>query len=364
MSRKIRTDRAFIIAEAGVNHNGNEDLAMKLIEIGVEAGVDAVKFQTFKASKLVTNRAPKAEYQQKNDSRDESQFKMLQRLELSNEAHRRLYNYSQSLGMKFMSTAFDEGSLQFLVEEIGVDVLKVPSGEITNGPLLLKIGSYQLPTILSTGMASLEEIENALKVLSYGYNNPGKKPESFAEVTSFFSSPNKLYELNGLVTILHCTSEYPAPLKEVNLRAMNSLGLQFGLPIGYSDHTEGIFVPVLAVAAGAKVIEKHFTSSRSLPGPDHLASIEPDELKEMVRQIRHTEVILGSSEKAVQTSEQGNRNIARRSLIAAKNIQQGEILCEDNIVPMRPEGGTSPIRIWDLLGRPAERSYQEGEFIL
>lgn len=353
----------FVIAEAGVNHNGDEELAHSLVEVAAKSGSDAVKFQTFKAKKLVTETARKADYQIANGAAGNTQLEMLKRLELSEAAHKSLMAHAKKNNIQFLSTAFDLESLAFLVEEIGVEILKLPSGEITNAPLLLAHARYQLPMILSTGMASLEEISRALKILAYGYSNPNKSPTSFEEIDLAFDLPTCCEILRAKVTILHCTSEYPAPLDEVNLRAMDSIGELYRLNFGYSDHTEGILVPVLAAARGAVLIEKHFTVDKNLPGPDHKASIEPESLSEMVRQIRLVERILGKPQKELQPSEVSNKRIARRSLVAVKPIKKGETFCPENLDSMRPEGGLSPILYWDYLGKTASRDFEIGDFI-
>ncbi len=358
-------EKAFVIAEAGVNHNGSRDLALQLIDVAVTAQADAVKFQTFKAAKLVTASARKAEYQIANEGgQTESQFAMLERLELKDTYHRDLSDYARSKGIKFMSTAFDRDSLAFLVEEIGVDLLKIPSGEITNGPLLLEYAKYGLPIVLSTGMSTLVEVERALKALLYGFANPKRRPENLDEIEGHYRSVGSYEPLKGKVTVLHCTTEYPAPLAEVNLLAMETLGRTFDLPYGYSDHTEGIFVSVAAAARGAKILEKHFTLDRTLPGPDHKASLEPAELIEMVRQIRLVELVLGRPEKMVQHSEVKNREIARRSLVAGDAIKSGDLFSENNLIVVRPEGGADPFRYWEFLGQKATRDYSPGDFIL
>lgn len=336
--------RTLIIAEAGVNHNGSLDLARQLIDAAAQAGVDYVKFQTFRADKLVTRDARQAAYQSRNinDGRD-SQYEMLKRLELSPEDHHTLIDYCHEKGVSFFSTAFDLPSIDFLntlgPDRKGLSLWKVPSGELTNFPYLRAIGLTGKPVILSTGMATLTEIEQAIGVLTR------------------FGTPK-----NG-ITLLHCTTEYPAPKDQVNLRAMETMRKHFGMPAGYSDHTEGIEIPVAAVAMGAVVIEKHFTLDRTLPGPDHKASLEPTELCEMVRQIRNVEAAMGDGTKEPAPAEQPNIPIARKSIVAATAIKRGELFTEENITAKRPGTGLSPM-VWEsVVGQRAGRDFEADEAI-
>lgn len=330
--------KVFIIAEAGVNHNGKFGLAMKLVDAAKESGADAVKFQTFRAEKLVSRSAPKAEYQQETTGAEESQFEMLRALELSDRDFESLAGHCREIGIEFMSTAFDLDSIAFL-SGLGISRWKIPSGEITNLPYLRKVACLGEPVILSTGMSTLGEIEAALEVFRPDQGNAGS------------------------VTLLHCTTEYPAPLAEVNLRAMRTLGDAFGLPVGYSDHTEGIAIPIAAVALGAKVIEKHFTIDRGMPGPDHRASLEPEELAAMVASIRDVETALGSSIKRPTGAEVRNKSVARKSIVASREIQAGEAFSEENLAAKRPGTGISPME-WDrILGRTARRHYAPDEAI-
>lgn len=351
----------YIIAEAGVNHNGSLDTAMQLVDAAVEAGADAVKFQTFKAEKLVTRKAGKAEYQKQATGADESQLAMLRKLELSYEFHFELLDYCRQRNIDFLSTAFDDESLRFLVDEIGVDMLKIPSGEITNGPFLLAHAQTGKEIILSTGMATLGEVETALGVLAFGYLG-WKKPslETFQEA---YGSDQGQAFLKKRVTLLHCTSEYPTPMQHVQLRAMDTLAQAFGLAVGYSDHTEGVVVPIAAVARGAILIEKHFTLSRRLEGPDHRVSLEPEELKQMVQSIREVEEALGKPGKMPQPCEFDTRNVARKSLVAAVDISIGEPFCADNVICKRPGNGISPMQYWQLLGKLSTRHYQGDDLI-
>ncbi|WP_101758454.1 N-acetylneuraminate synthase [Oceanicoccus sp. KOV_DT_Chl] len=356
----------YIIAEAGVNHNGDADLAFKLIDVAVDAGVDAVKFQTFKASNLVSHTAEKAGYQKANTGTDESQLQMLQRLELSYEVHHQLIEYCHNKGIDFLSTAFDFESLTFLSEELKLKQLKIPSGELTNAPLVLAHARTGCSLILSTGMATLADIELALGVIAFGMLNPeqveGEKLTAECFSQAYYSAAGRKC-LRERVTLLHCTTEYPAPPEDINLKAMDTLSQAFDLPVGYSDHSQGICVAVAAVARGAKVIEKHFTLDKTMAGPDHQSSLEPDELKDMQRSIRVVEQALGDGIKGPRPSEIENMNVARKSLVAAKNICVGDIYTADNLAIKRPGGGLAPINYWKLLGGPAKKACKAGELI-
>lgn len=343
--------KAYIIAEAGVNHNGSLELARKLIDAAYEAGVDAVKFQTFQASALATRSAEKAVYQKVACDAEESQLEMLKRLELDVDAHRQLLDYCNKLGIQFLSTPFDLASLDMLAGTLDLPLLKLSSGDITNAPLLLKAARSGKPIILSTGMATLGNIEAALSVLAFGYASNHDDYPSEAAFCSMFASSKGQNALRELVTLLHCTTEYPAPFADVNLRAMETMSAAFGLPVGYSDHTLGITVSIAAAACGATVIEKHFTLDRALPGPDHKASLEPEELKEMVKAIRQVELALGSFCKHPAQSEVGNIVVAQKSIVAARDIKAGELFTEENLTVKRPGGGISPLRYWELLGK-------------
>lgn len=329
-----------IIAEAGVNHNGSMDNARQLIDAAAEAGVDYVKFQTFKAEDLVSKSAKKAEYQiQNTGNAEENQFQMLKKLELSNEQHTQLIAYCQAKNIKFFSTAFDLDSLEYL-HTIGLDVVKIPSGEITNLPYLRKAASLFDRVILSTGMSTMQEIGEAINVF----------------VDAGFSKRD--------ITVLHCNTEYPTPMEDVNLRAMQHIKEQFGVRVGYSDHTLGIEVPIAAVALGACVIEKHFTLDNSMEGPDHKASLEPDELKAMVAAVRNVEQALsGSGIKEPSFSEQKNIAIARKSIVAKRAIKAGEVFSEDNITVKRPGTGISPMKWDEVVGCKAVRDFNEDELI-
>ena len=329
-----------IIAEAGVNHNGSIELAKQLVDKAVEAGVDYIKFQTFKASKLVTKAAKQAEYQQKNIGKDgDSQYKMLKKLELSPEDHEVLIAYCKGKGIKFFSTAFDFDSIEYL-HSLNLELWKVPSGEVTNYPFLKRVAAYNEKTILSTGMCEMSDVHAAVDALF----------------------KNGLSKEN--LILLHCNTEYPTPFEDVNLKAMDALKNEFGVEVGYSDHTEGIEVPIAAVALGATVIEKHFTLDRNMEGPDHKASLEPDELKAMVSAIRNVEKALsGDGTKHVSNSERKNIAIARKSIVASRDIKKGEFLTEDNLTVKRPGTGISPMHWNDVVGTKAIRDFSEEELI-
>ena len=320
--------KTFIIAEAGVNHNGDINLAKKLIDVAVEAGVDAVKFQTFKAEEVISEYAPMAEYQKKNIGKEESQLDMVKKLELIYEDFKELKNYCDEKGIIFLSTPFDIDSARFL-KDLGLEIFKIPSGEITNYPLLKEIGSYKKKIILSTGMANLGEIEDALDILMEN----GTRREN--------------------ITVLHCNTEYPTPFEDVNLKAMLTIKEAFKVNVGYSDHTLGIEVPIAAASLGATVIEKHFTLDKNLPGPDHKASLEPHELKEMVKAIRNIEKALGNGIKKSSKSEEKNINIARKSIVAKRDIKKGETLTEENLTTKRPGNGISPMQWNKIIGKKA-----------
>ena len=351
----------YIIAEAGVNHNGSLDMAKRLVEVAAEAGADAVKFQTFKADKLVSRSAPKAEYQTKATDTAESQHEMLRKLELDERAHEALIEHCRICDIEFLSTPFDLESLKLLTDRFNLSRIKIPSGDITNAPLLLKIAQTGKPVILSTGMSTLGEIEEALGVLAFGYLGCDK-PSIAAFRTAYCSAAGHEL-LRNKVTLLHCTTEYPAPFEEVNLRVMDTLANAFGLPVGYSDHTEGIAVPIAAVVCGAVVLEKHFTLDRTLPGPDHEASIEPLDLKQMVKCIREVELARGTHLKMPSLCEVRNTQVARKSLVAARPIACGESFSFENITVKRPGNGVSPLNYWDIMGRRATRDYLLDEAI-
>lgn len=331
-------ERTLIIAEAGVNHNGSIEIAKQLIDVAAEAGVDYVKFQTFSADRLVSKEATMAEYQQNNIHKTATQYEMLKKLELSPEQHKILIDYCADKGVRFFSTAFDLESIDFL-GSLHLGLWKIPSGEITNYPYLKRIANYHEPVILSTGMSVYEEISDAVNLL----------------VENGIS--------NDMITLLHCNTEYPTPMEDVNLHAMQYLKDKFNIRTGYSDHTKGIEVPVAAVALGASVIEKHFTLSRSMEGPDHKASLEPDELKAMVVSVRNIERALGTYDKQVTRSEKKNIRIARKSIVAARKIEKGEQFTEQNLTVKRPGDGLSPMKWPEVIGKIAAKEYMPDDLI-
>jgi len=328
----------FIIAEAGVNHNGSLELAKKLIDVAAFAGADAVKFQTFKADKLVSKTALKAQYQQQTTDASETQYEMIKKLELDESAHHELIAYCKTKKILFLSTPFDHESIE-LLDRLAISIFKIPSGEITNLPYLRRIGSLGKEVILSSGMADLGEIEDALDILTAS-GTPKEK-----------------------ITVLHATTEYPCPIEEVNLRAMQTIAKAFEIKTGYSDHTNGIEIPIAAAAMGATVIEKHFTMNKTMEGPDHKASLEPDELCAMIRAIRNIEKALGDGIKKPSPSEIKNMTIARKSIVCAKPIQKGEIFTEINLTVKRPGNGISPMRYDELIGTIAQKNYHEDVLI-
>lgn len=352
-----------IIAEAGVNHNGSKDLAFQLVDAAHAAGVDIVKFQTFKAKNLVTKSAQQADYQIQNTGVTESQFDMLSRLELDYDTHKSLVAYCKNLGIEFLSTAFDKESLDFLVNDLSLKTLKIPSGELTNAPFVLEHARTGCDLIVSTGMANLAEIEAALAVIAFGLVADDSQTPSQQTFEEVYNSDTGQKALKQKVIILHCTTEYPAPVNEINLNAMSTLRNTFHLATGYSDHSAGITIPIAATALGAQLIEKHFTLDKLMPGPDHKASLDPDELKDMVQAIRDVEMALGNGIKGPQPSEIKNKSVARKSLVAAQPIKIGETYTEKNLTIKRPGNGMSPNFYWSLLGKTANRDYLEGDLI-
>lgn len=332
-------NRTIVIAEAGVNHNGSLALAKQLIDVAADAQVDYVKFQTFIAEKNIAVHAKKAAYQIKNTNKaEESQLEMVKKLELSKDDHLELVAYCKARNVKFLSTAFDFDSIALLAD-LGIDFFKIPSGEIVNLPYLRKLADLNLPIVMSTGMSTLEEVQTALDILM---ENGVKKQD---------------------IIVLHCNTEYPTPMEDVNLKAMITMREKFDVKVGYSDHSLGIEVPVAAVALGAKVVEKHFTLDKSMDGPDHRASLEPKELKDMVKAIRNIEKAMGSGEKVPSASEKKNIAIARKSIVAAKNIRKGERFTEDNLTVKRPGAGISPMRWDEVIGSIAKKDYLTDELI-
>ena len=352
----------YIIAEAGVNHNGDLARALDMVDVAAEAGADAVKFQTFRPELLASGNAPKAAYQAQNEGLKDSQLSMLRRLVLPEDYHWALVERCKQRDIEFLSTPFDHQSLRFLTDTLDIDRVKLPSGEITNGPLLLAAARSGKPIILSTGMSTLGEIKEALGVLAYGYTQSAEPTDRGVFLDAYEGELGR-DSLAENVTLLHCTSEYPCPFEAVNLLAMDTLKETFSLPVGYSDHTSGIAVPVAAVARGAVVVEKHFTLDRSLPGPDHKASLEPQELSAMVSAVRQTEAALGCREKRPTESELETAVVARKSLLAATTVSSGEVFGPDNLAIKRPGNGRSPMEYWSLLGERSKRDYQEDELI-
>lgn len=325
-----------VIAEAGVNHNGSLETAKKMVDAAKQSGADYVKFQTFISENIVSKNAVKAEYQKKNTKADESQYEMLKRLELSFDEFIELSAYCDNKNIKFLSTAFDFESVDFL-HSLDMSVWKIPSGDITNLPYLIKIAKFNKPVILSTGMSTMDDIENAINVLRENGS--------------------------GDITVLHCTTEYPTPFEDVNLNAMIAIKNRFDVKVGYSDHTRGIEIPIASASLGASVIEKHFTLDRSMEGPDHKASLEPDELKAMVESIRHVELALGNGIKMPVESEKKNMTIARKSIIASKKIKAGEVFTDENLTVKRPGNGISPMKWFEVIGQVSRKDYQEDELI-
>lgn len=352
-----------VIAEAGVNHNGDLGRALDLIDVAADAGADAVKFQTFRSEAVISGRAPKAAYQVATTGAEESQLDMVRKLELDHAAHRKLVERCVQRGIRFLSTPFDSDSADFLVRELDIPLIKVPSGEVTNAPFLLQLARFGRPLVLSTGMSTLGEVEQALGVLAYGYGVCSDRAPGRAAFHAAFLDEAGAALLRERVTLLHCTTEYPAPFDEVNLRAMDTMATAFGIPVGFSDHTPGIAVAIGAVARGARVIEKHFTLDRSLPGPDHKASLEPDELRAMVAGIRQVEQALGDGRKRPAPSEMKNVDIARRSLVAARAVAAGERWDATKLTAKRPGSGRTPFDYWQLIGQPAERDYAADELL-
>jgi N-acetylneuraminate synthase len=355
-------NHTYVIAEAGVNHNGSLTLAKQLVDAAVFAGADAVKFQTFRAENLVTARALKAEYQQQTTGDNSFQLEMLQALELSEAAHHELQHYCQQQAIEFLSTPFDLLSLEFLVNQLNISCLKIASGEINNAPLLFAMAKTGKPVILSTGMSTLGDVEIALSILAFGYLHPEASP-SLTQCQQAYSTSEGQGILRERVTLLHCTTEYPAPFDSINLRVLDTLHHSFGLSVGYSDHTVGIAVPIAAVAKGACVIEKHLTIDKNLAGPDHSASLEPEEFKQMVVAIRQIEQALGNHIKTPSFCEWKNREVARKSLVAGQQIKKGEVFTPENLTVKRPASGISPLHYWEYLGRSADRNYHTDELI-
>ena len=358
----MMADKVYVIAEAGVNHNGSLDRAVALVCAAAAAGADAVKFQTFRADRLASRFAAKARYQQETTDPSESQLEMLRKLELSEADHAVLVAECRRLGIDFLSSAFDAESMDFLCRETGIRQIKIPSGEATNAPLLLHAARKNLPVLLSTGMCNLADIEQALTVLAWGFLHPQGDPLRDALARAYASAPGRAALLER-VTVLHCVTDYPAAAATINLRAMDVIAGAFGLAVGYSDHTLGYAVALAAVARGATVIEKHFTLDRDLPGPDHRASLLPQEFAAMVAGIREVGQALGIAAKLPGPAELANLEVARRSLVALRDICRGESFDRTNLGTKRPGSGIPPHAYWDFLGRAAGRDYAADELI-
>lgn len=350
-----------VIAEAGVNHNGSLEMALELVDAAAGARADVIKFQTFRAEHLATGSVPKAAYQKRRTNVEESQLDMLLRLELSVEAHKAIIKRCSEKGIRFLSTPFDLESLRLLTKTFQLEEIKVASGEITNAPLLLEAARSGCRLILSTGMATLAEVEQALGVIAFGFTSgPGDRPNRNA-FEAALRQPQIWESLAERVTLLHCTTEYPADAADTNLKVMDTMKAAFGLEVGFSDHTEGAAIALAAIARGASVIEKHFTLDRSLPGPDHTASLEPAELEQMIRDIRRVEASLGSGIKQPCRVEVENMLVSRKSIVAARPIRSGQVLVENDMAIKRPGSGRSPMDYWDVVGTLANRDFAKDE---
>jgi N-acetylneuraminate synthase len=362
MNQSANEHRCYVIAEAGVNHNGSLDRALQMVDVAADCGADAVKFQTFRAADMVTKSAPKAAYQRATTEASESQYAMLERLELNREAHVKLVERCHERGIDFLSTPFDESSVRLLLEDVGLERVKLSSGDLSNGPLLLQIARTGTPVIVSTGMANLGEIEAALAVLAFGYLATQEAPSHSAFARAYAAAEGQAF-LKRNAVLLHCTSAYPAPYEHVNLRALDTLRAAFGLRVGLSDHTLGTAIAVAAVGRDACMIEKHFTLDRALEGPDHKASLEPAELRAMIADIRIVESALGTPTKRATEVELEVRGVAHKSLTAKAEIKQGELFTPENLGVKRPGTGISPMLYWSYLGRRALRDYQVDEML-
>lgn len=352
-----------IIAEAGVNHNGCQALALKLIDAAHSAGADIVKFQTFKAKNLVTKKARQADYQISNTKFPEFQMEMLSKLEIGYDEHFELLEHCQKLGIEFLSTAFDSDSLKFLVEKLGLKRLKIPSGEITNAPFVLEHARTGCDLIVSTGLTNLSEVETVLGIIAFGLTASKTCRPSKSLFAQAYASDEGQKALKDKVTLLHCTTEYPAPCSEINLRAIQTLASAFKLSVGFSDHSDGINIPLASIPLGVSILEKHFTLDKTMKGPDHKASLDPAELKAMVDGIRQIELALGDGVKRPTVSELKNKAMIRKSLVAQQAIDSGAIFTATNVAIKRPGDGMSPYKYWDLLGKRASNSYLSGDLI-
>ena len=355
--------KTFIIAEAGVNHNGCIKRALKMIDVASDLGVDAIKFQSFLADEMVTKNVEKANYQTEGTGLKENQYQMIKSLELSLSMHEKLIKRCELKKIKFLSTPFDEKSLEILIKNFGLKTIKISSGDITNAPFLIKVGRLAEEIILSTGMSQIKDVRNALGAIAFGILNKNKEPENMKQIVKTFNQLKSQNFLKERIKLLHCTSEYPAPYKDINLRAITTLKKKFNLQVGYSDHTLGIHIAIAAVAMGATVIEKHFTLDRKLKGPDHNSSIEPKELEFLVKNIRETEISLGSSKKFITSSEIKNVNIVRKFVVASKTINIGEIFSEENLKVKRSGKGLSPFLYWKIIGKKSKNNYKKDDII-
>ncbi|MCE0508307.1 N-acetylneuraminate synthase [Microbacterium aurugineum] len=362
------TADVFVIAEAGVNHNGSLSIAKDLVDLAADAGADAVKFQTFSADALALESADLADYQRLSDQDVRSQHDLLRGLELTHDEFRALRAHCDQQGIGFLSTAFDLDGLDFLIEELGIPVVKIASGDLTFAPLLVKAGRSGLPVILSTGMADMEEIARALRFLAAGVAQAHGVLDRSERLTEgalerAWEARDQYVRFAEHVTVLHCTTEYPAADQHLNLRAMQTIAGAFGHRVGYSDHSLGALASVLAVGLGATVLEKHFTFDVTADGPDHAASLDPDGLRDYVAALRRVPTMLGSSEKRAQSVEEGNRQVVRRSLVATRDIAAGSMITEDAVACFRPATGRTPFDFWEVVGGTASRSYRRGELI-
>ena len=360
MEKVLKDSRVFVIAEVGVNHDGDLGVALDLVDVAKECGADAAKFQNFSAERLVSKNLPAANYQNQNIGFSQRQIDVLRKLELTNAQTLSIAERCREIGIEFLSTAFDDVSLDFLVQEVGVEKLKIASGEITNGPLLFRHSSFRLPIMLSTGMAQIHEVDDALSILMRGFTGnqpPGGQPSNVdVELTGNVGG------FRDKLTLLQCTTQYPAPVPEANILAMNFMRKRYGLDVGFSDHTKGSVAAIVAVAHGASVIEKHITmDNKKATGPDHKASMNPEEFFEYVRNVRLAESALGSDRKDIQPAEAENIHAARKYLVAVGDIKKGELFTEGNLNAIRAGKGVSPMLYWTLLGRPAHRSFRDGE---
>lgn len=355
--------KTFIIAEAGVNHNGSIALAHALVDAAVSAGADAVKFQSFIASSFVTPKATKAEYQITNTGTNESQLEMLQKLELTHPQQRELFDYCQSRNIQFLSTPFDLASLKFLTADLGLETIKIGSGELTNTPFLYEVARCTTRIILSTGMSTIGEVADTLGVIAFAMTHDSSQTPTPNSIVAALASPEGRSAIESRVTLLHCTTDYPTKPSDVNLNAMLTLRDRFGCQVGFSDHSIGVHLAVAAVAMGATIIEKHMTTSRDLPGPDHITSLEPSEFKTLVNQIREVEQALGNGEKNPTAVEIETKRIVGRSLVASRSIKTGELFTTNNVAIKRPGGGRSPFEYWALLGTESTRDVAENEII-